>query len=281
MHPRGDTQRTPAVNVLVPTLGLLATALAMFVLWRRQLVTRNAGTVDVAWAASIGALALLYAATGDAWGPRRVLVGVLAALWSFRLAQHLYVRVAGEPEDGRYAAMRTSLGARFDRTMLWFFQAQALLAWLLALPFLFLATASDPTLDHWRTTDMVAVLLWVVSVVGESVSDRQLAAWRVNPANKGRTCRAGLWAYSRHPNYFFEWLHWCTYPLLALGFAHGAWLWLAPLALLILVTKVTGIPPTEARAVASRGDDYRDYQRTTNAFFPGPRRKRANGESPA
>jgi steroid 5-alpha reductase family enzyme len=261
------------VNVLVPTLGLLATALAMFVLWRRQLVTRNAGTVDVAWAASIGALALLYAATGDAWGPRRVLVGVLAALWSFRLAQHLYVRVAGEPEDGRYAAMRTSLGARFDRTMLWFFQAQALLAWLLALPFLFLATASDPTLDHWRTTDMVAVLLWVVSVVGESVSDRQLAAWRENPANKGRTCRAGLWAYSRHPNYFFEWLHWWTYVLLAWG---AAWWWatlLAPALMLFFLFKVTGIPATEAQAVLSRGEDYREYQRTTSVFVPWPPRR--------
>jgi steroid 5-alpha reductase family enzyme len=277
MHPGAHPQRTPVVDVLVPIAGLVVASLVMFVLWRRQLHTRNAGTVDVAWAALIGVLAVAYAAAGDAWAPRRVLVAVLAGIWSFRLAQHLFVRVAGEKEDGRYAAMRASLGERFDRTMLWFFQAQALLAWLLALPFLFLATASDPTLERWRSTDIVAVVLWIVSIAGESIADRQLAAWRSQPQNKGRTCRAGLWAYSRHPNYFFEWLHWCTYPVLAIGVAHGAWLWLAPLVLLVLVTKVTGIPPTEAQSLKSRGDDYRDYQRTTNAFFPGPRRRNQSG----
>jgi len=272
MHPRAATERSDIVNALVPILGLVGCCLVMFALWRRQLRTRNAGTVDVAWAGSIGALAVLYAATGDGWWPRTLLVGVLAGTWSFRLAQHLYVRVAGEKEDGRYARMRTSLGERFDRTMLWFFQAQALLAWLLALPFLFLVTRSEPELAAWRPLDAAAVLLWLVSIAGETVADRQLAAWRANPNNRGRTCRSGLWAYSRHPNYFFEWLHWCTYPVLAIGMSGGVWLWLAPLVLLVLVTKVTGIPPTEAQSLASRGDDYRDYQRTTNAFFPGPRK---------
>ena len=111
--------------------------------------------------------------------------------------------------------------------------------------------------------------------VGESVADRQLSAWRADPANRGRTCRAGLWGYSRHPNYFFEWIHWLAYPTLAVGLPYGWVAWFAPALMLYLVLKVTGIPPTEAQSLRSRGDDYRAYQRTVNAFFPGPRRRAA------
>ncbi|MCA8978691.1 MAG: DUF1295 domain-containing protein [Planctomycetes bacterium] len=239
----------------------------MFSAWRRQLRTRNAGVVDVLWTFSIGALGVGYAALADGWVGRRVLVGTIVALWSLRLGLHLTARVAGEPEDGRYAEIRASKGAAADRWLFWFFQAQAALAVLLSLVVWVPATAE---LEGFRATDFAAVLVFAVSVVGETIADRQLAAWRRDPANRGRTCRRGLWAWSRHPNYFFEWLHWFAYPLIAVGLPGGTFLWLAPALLLWLILAVTGIPPTEARAIASRGDDYRDYQRTTNAFFPGP-----------
>jgi len=102
------------------------------------------------------------------------------------------------------------------------------------------------------------------------MADRQLAAWREDPANAGRTCRAGLWAWSRHPNYFFEWLHWLAYPLLAVGLPLGWTVWFVPALMLLLVLKVTGIPPTERRSLERRGDDYRAYQRSTSAFIPMP-----------
>ena len=116
-------------------------------------------------------------------------------------------------------------------------------------------------------------MLVVVGVVGETVADRQLLAFKRDPANRGRTCRTGLWRTSRHPNYFFEWILWCGFGLL--GYA-APWGWTglaAPLLILCSIVFVTGIPPTEAQALASRGDDYRAYQRTTSAFVPWPPRR--------
>jgi steroid 5-alpha reductase family enzyme len=112
------------------------------------------------------------------------------------------------------------------------------------------------------------VALWLVAVVGESVADRELAAHRADPSRRGATCRSGLWRYSRHPNYFFEWLHWWTYVIIAAG---APWWWVAlagPAVMTFFLFKVTGIPATEAQALATRGDDYRDYQRTTSVFVP-------------
>ena len=91
--------------------------------------------------------------------------------------------------------------------------------------------------------------------------------------SRGRVCREGLWGWTRHPNYFFEWIHWWAYVLLGVGAPHG-WLTLGgPVVMFLFLTRVTGIPPTEARLVESRGEEYRRYQREVNAFFPGPPRR--------
>ncbi len=259
---------TPAL--WLPICGLAGTSVALAVGWLRQRGTRNAGIVDVLWAASLGVLALAYAAFGDGWAPRRALVAVLAGAWSARLTLHLARRVGSEREDGRYAELRRKLGGRFDRWMFVFFQAQAVLASALALVFLVPSFAEHAS---WRIWDALAVVLWVVALTGESLADRQLRAWRVDPANRGRTCRTGLWRFSRHPNFFFEWLNWIAYALLGIGLSFGWALWLAPALMLFLIVRVTGIPPTEEQALRSRGDDYRAYQRTTSAFFPWPPRR--------
>jgi steroid 5-alpha reductase family enzyme len=110
-------------------------------------------------------------------------------------------------------------------------------------------------------------------MLGESVADAQLNRFRANPANKGKTCRVGLWNFSRHPNYFCEWLVWVGYFVYALG-SPGGWMAVyAPALMYLFLTRVTGIKATEEHALRSRGEDYRQYQRTTNAFFPWfPRR---------
>jgi steroid 5-alpha reductase family enzyme len=256
---------TPYLSL--PLIGLAVLAAAMTAAWLVQRRTRNAGIVDVLWTLGLGAYGVFYAVVADGWGPRRWLVGALVALWAGRLAWHLARRVAGEAEDGRYRDLRETLGTGIDRWLFVFFQAQAILAALLSYAFLIPAQAAEP---GWRIWDGLAVVLWLVSIGGEGLADRQLAAWRRNPANRGRTCRSGLWAYSRHPNYFFEWIHWLVYPTFAIGLPGGWAIWLAPALMLYLILKVTGIPPTEAQSVRSRGDDYRDYQRCVNAFFPGP-----------
>jgi steroid 5-alpha reductase family enzyme len=247
--------------------GALLVGVVMTALWARQLATRNATAVDVAWTANLGLLALLYAWLGGGWGPRRIALATAVGAWSLRLAWHLYDdRVRGEDrEDGRYRELRAKWGASAPRNFLFFYWAQGALDLLLAVPFLLMAQNATA---EFSTLEFVAAALFVLSLAGESLADRQLAAFRAEPANRGRTCRVGLWRLSRHPNYFFEWLQWCAFALAASAAPWGGLAVGAPLLMLFLILKVTGIPPTEAQALRSRGDDYRRYQRTTSAFVP-------------
>ena len=265
-------------------VGAVAVSLLFVALWARQQVTRDATPVDVGWAGAIGLLSVVYwlgplifrgepsAEMGSSEAIRRGIVAALGAVWSFRLAAFLFwTRVRGHrEEDGRYQALRRGWGSRAGAFFFVFYQAQALLAWLFAGP-LFLAMQAR---GEWSLFDTVGVAIWLVSVFGESAADAQLAAFRADPGNRGKVCQVGLWRYSRHPNYFFEWLHWWTYVAMSVG---APWGWLtvgAPLLMLLFLFKVTGIPATEAQAVRSRGDAYRAYQRTTSVFVPWfPRRE--------
>jgi steroid 5-alpha reductase family enzyme len=247
-------------------LGWLIVALVMLVLWLIQRRTRNAGIVDVGWASGIGVLGVLFAVTADGWLNRRILVGVLVGAWSARLAIYLLLdRVAGRPEEGRYRTLRQKWAAAADRNLFVFFQAQALLDVLFALPILIVAHHRAP---QWTGWDMAGVLIWIVAVGNTVLADHQLARFRRRPENRGKTCRDGWWQYSRHPNYFFEWLHWWSYVALAVGAGYWWVTLLAPAVMLFFLFKVTGIPPTEAQALASRGEEYREYQRTTSVFIP-------------
>ena len=238
----------------------------MSFLWARQLRTRNATSVDAAWSAGMGILAVTYALLAPGAPARRILVGALALVWAGRLASHLIIdRVLGRPEDGRYRAMRDQWGARASLYFFVFFQGQAVVATLFSVPIL--AAMRGGPLDRWAAAGAV---VWFLAVTGEAMADRQLARFRADSRNRGKTCRVGLWRYSRHPNYFFEWTHWFTYVLIG----HGAWpTWIGPALMLVFLFRLTGIPFTERQAMKSRGDDYRAYQRETSVFFPWfPRR---------
>lgn len=243
---------------------LVAAAIAMGATWWLQWRTRNAGYVDVVWAALMASAALLYGALGHGAATPRLLVAMLGGIWGFRLSLHLLSRVLHEAEDGRYRFLRAHW--RDDqRKFFAFFMAQAVLTALFSVPFLVVANNPVPGLSGWS---FAGLGIWILSLVGESIADMQLSAFRKNPANRGRTCRAGLWAWSRHPNYFFEWLHWFAYMLLAVGSPWWAWSLLGPALMGASLLWVTGIPFTEAQALRSRGDDYRAYQREVSIFFP-------------
>ena len=254
-------------------LGLAIATVAMAILWWIHLRIGDAGIVDVGWTFLLGVLAVVYAAVlGDGLPARRWLVASVAGLWSLRLGVYLLKdRVLGADEDGRYRALRERWGDAFGRRMFFFFEAQAALAVLLSVEFLLVMRHPAPALRAW---DYLGAAVLLVSIVGESIADRQLARWRKDPANRGRTCRTGLWRYSRHPNYFFEWVHWLAYVVMAVGAPWWWATWFAPALMYVFVRFVTGIPPTETQALKSRGDDYRAYQREVNAFFPGPVRAR-------
>jgi steroid 5-alpha reductase family enzyme len=245
--------------------GLLA-SLGMSGLWLFYRRKGNAGIVDAGWAFEVATLAVLFSWLGKGWAMRRAAVAIVMAVWGIRLAAYLLRdRVIGRPEDERYANLRRSWGARQSVRFFWFFQAQAVAALFFALP---AAIASTNPESRWLPVEIVALGLWLAAFAGETAADRQLERFRANRSNRGRTCRDGLWRYSRHPNYFFEWMMWVAYALFALGSRWGVLALACPAAMLYLLFKVTGIPATEAQAVRTRDGDYRDYQNTTSAFVP-------------
>jgi steroid 5-alpha reductase family enzyme len=227
----------------------------------------NYGIVDVVWSYAFGLVALLYAALGSGWAPRRWLVATLVTAWSLRLGTYLYKRVMGHhpEEDGRYREMRTRWARNFAWEMFKFYQFQAISVVILATPFL-LALGRPET--GFTLLDWAALALFVTSLAGESLADGQLARFKKNPANQGRVCDVGLWSVSRHPNYFFVFLTWFSFAVFALPASWG-WLGLvAPAAILYLLLFVTGIPMTEEQAVRTKGEAYRAYQRRVSAFVP-------------
>jgi steroid 5-alpha reductase family enzyme len=259
--------------LILVLIGWAVMALVMTALWFIQKRTKNAGIVDVAWTLGVGTLGILFAFGTEGYEPRRWIIGVLAGLWSLRLAIHLLQRIGREPEDGRYKELREAWGEKTQFYMFLFFQVQAFWSMLFALPML--VAAHNPS-RPLGILDIAGVLIWIVAVAGEGLADRQLARFKQNPSNRGKVCRQGLWQYSRHPNYFFEWVHWWAYVLLGITGPSG-WLTLfGPAVMLFFLFKVTGIPPTEARALKSRGEAYKRYQETTSAFFPWPPRDSKN-----
>lgn len=241
----------------------MAFVMLLFYLVQRR--TRNAGVVDFVWAAGVGVLAVFYAAGASGTPERRLLLAFLAGGWSLRLAAYLLVnRVLGRPEDGRYEMLRHNWGDKAQVFFFAFFQIQALWAVLFSIPFL-PAAYSEAALG---LLDFLALLVWLVAVGGETLADRQLARFRADPASRGKTCRVGFWRYSRHPNYFFEWIHWFTYVFLSIGSPFWWVSLMGPVVMLLFLYKVTGIPYTEKRALESRGEDYRRYQQMTSPFIP-------------
>lgn len=183
-----------------------------------------------------------------------------------RLGTHVLARTVGHEEDGRYKELRRRWAPNAQRAFFLFFQAQAAFVAVFSIPFVLVAQdrgAPSPLL--WA-----GAVVAFASVLGETTADAQLAVWKARPANKGKTARNGLWGWSRHPNYFFEWLHWVGWATIALGSPNG-WIAIAvPAFLLLLLFKVTGIPETEAQSLRTRGDDYRRYQQEVSVFVPLP-----------
>jgi steroid 5-alpha reductase family enzyme len=248
-------------------LGGVAVVVLMALLWLIEWARSDATHVDVAWTFAIGGLALFYALTTPGNADRSWLIAAMALIWSARLGGYLLLtRVLGRrEEDGRYQNLRASWGSRAHAYFFVFFQAQALLAWIFSLPILAAMRNPSPSPRAW---EFLALAIWAISIAGETTADRQLARFRARPDTRGKTCRDGLWRYSRHPNYFFEWLGWWAYVAASAG---SSWIVVAlvgPLLLGVLLFRVTGIPATEAQALRTRGDDYRHYQASTSAFIP-------------
>lgn len=266
-------------TVFQPLLALAGLALLFAGAFRVCRRLDNYGFVDVVWSYAFGLLAGFYTMVGRGWPPRRTILAVLVGIWSLRLGSHLLLRLAKHhpAEDPRYGAMRLRWEGQLERRMAVFFQQQAASVVVMGLPFLLVAANPHP---DFAAVEWAAFALWVLGVLGEATADAQLAAFKRDPGSRGKVCSHGLWRYSRHPNYFFEWLIWVSYGLFALAAPWG-WLGLvAPASILYLLLRVTGIPLTEQQSLRSKGAAYAEYQRTTSAFFPWPPKKTTPRPSP-
>jgi steroid 5-alpha reductase family enzyme len=272
------------MTVLYFYLGaLVAIAVSLSVLmgiaWVVRERTGNSGWVDTIWTFAVGltgAGSALWPVAGEMPNPRQWLVAALVAIWSLRLGIHIAIRTAAITDDPRYAAFAKEWGVRSARRMFMFLQNQG----FGSIPLVFaIFVAARVPLSTLRLQDYVGAAILFAGIAGEALADAQLKHFREQPVNKGRVCDAGLWRWSRHPNYFFEWFGWLAYPVIALPVNHPLqypWGWatlLAPAFMYWILVYVTGIPPLEAQMLRSRGDRYREYQSRTSVFFPMPPQK--------
>jgi steroid 5-alpha reductase family enzyme len=253
--------------MLLLLLGTLLVAAVMFGLWLLGVKNHNFSYVDIGWSVNFALLGALYAwlAPGDL--DRRLIIATMFAAHGLRLGWHLAKRIIGEPEEGRYRQLRKEWGrsGNLNLKFLGFFEFQAALNAFLTLPLLVVSYNRMPSI---HPLEIAGLALFVTGIVGESIADAQLAAFKRNPANRGAVCDTGLWRYSRHPNYFFEWLIWIAYAVFALASPHG-WIALAmPVLMLHFLINVTGLRATEEQALRTRGERYRRYQARTSGFIP-------------
>jgi steroid 5-alpha reductase family enzyme len=239
----------------------------MLIVWRIALRINNLGIVDIAWSIAFLPIVVFFALMAHGDPVRRWLIAGMAGIWSLRLATHVGLRVlkAHPREDVRYGKFRGEWGPKLKPLSFAFFQIQALSIGALSTIFLVPCqnTRSEITPLEW-----VGVAIWMVALGGESLADSQLKHFKADHANAGQICQSGLWNYSRHPNYFFEWLVWVGFFLFAWDSPSGCFTVLCPGLMLFFLLRVTGIPITEEFSVKSKGDAYREYQQTTSAFVP-------------
>jgi steroid 5-alpha reductase family enzyme len=238
----------------------------MLLLWLIHLRTSNAAIVDAGWGAGLATLGILYSVLGGGYWLRCLILGSMAGIWGFRLAIYLLAtRIIGHPEEGRYQELRRQWKTNIPFKFLLFYEFQAVLCVVMAVPFL---VASRNPQAGISPLEWTAAALWILAICCEAAADAQLSKFKSDASNKGHTCQAGLWRYSRHPNYFFEWLIWVAFALFAFASPGGYWGLISPAVILYFLLRVTGIPATEAQAIRSRGEEYRRYQQTTSAFVP-------------
>lgn len=254
----------PQFSKMAGAASFLAFCIMLF-FWLLQLKTRNAGTVDLGWVLGLMSAAGISFFCGQGSVERKSLLFLMVLIWSSRLAFMLLKRVlGGRPEDPRYQDIRAGWGKNADLNFFFFFEFQALLVVILALPF-FISSQNGSPLSFF---EIAGFLIWLTGFLGEAAADGQLLEFKGRAENKCKPCDAGLWKYSRHPNYFFEWVIWVGYFVYACG-SPGGWVSIVcPLLMAHFLVNVSGIPPAEAQALKTKGDLYRSYQKRTSAFIP-------------
>ncbi|HWX40313.1 MAG TPA: DUF1295 domain-containing protein [Blastocatellia bacterium] len=260
------------LTVLTDTLALTFTM--MFLLWLLSLVKKDASIVDIFWGIGFTAIALACFLITQGYQGRKLLVLALTGIWGLRLALHIFTRNRGKGEDFRYRRMRKHYGNRFALVSLFtVFAFQGLLMWVISLPLQVAEISPLPARLTWL--DYLGAAIWAIGFLFEAVGDWQLAQFKSDPANQGRVMDSGLWAYTRHPNYFGDALLWWGLFFIAVATPADVWTVFSPLIMTTLLMKVSGVALLEKTLVKTK-PEYQDYVRRTSAFFPvflGSRRR--------
>ena len=247
----------------------LATVTAMMTVgWIVSVLRRNVTIVDSLWGLGFVLVAAVTFWTGGGYGGRSLLILVLTAMWGLRLAVHLTWRNWGQPEDHRYGGWREKSGQRFWIISLFkVFWLQAAFLWAISLVLQKAQLSVEPS--RFTLLDLIGTLIWATGFIFESIGDWQLARFKADPGNRGRVMDRGLWAWSRHPNYFGEFLIWWGFFVVALATPGGWWTVVSPVIISMVLLKMTGVPLTET-ALKTRRPAYAGYIQRTSTFFPRP-----------
>jgi len=249
----------------VYTITPMVVSVALFLLWLLSLKLKDASIVDIFWGLGFAIIAVTGYLVTNGFAGRKQLMTVLVIIWGVRLAWHIGSRNLGKGEDFRYQAMRKKHGERFPIVSLYtVFLLQGVLMLVISLP---LQAAQIPVQpDRLTVLDFVGLVVWLSGFLFEAVGDWQLRQFKSDPANKGKLMDRGLWAFTRHPNYFGDALLWWGFYLIAC--AAGAW-WtiFSPALMTFLLLKVSGVAMLE-RSLTKTKPEYEAYARRTNAFLP-------------
>lgn len=251
----------------------LISFIIMLFLWVAYRTQRSAGIVDIGWCLCFVLTAWACFLIGDGAFLKRLVMTAMVTIWGGRLGWHLYRRYLKSSEDPRYAKMRTAWGGDpSDKLFLMMFLFQAILVVLISTPIITVAAFAN---SEWSYLEPAAMIVWFIGVAGESFADRQLSDFKADPANQGKVCDCGLWKYSRHPNYFFEFIIWIGFFLFAYSSTGGFIAVISPIIIYGLLVKGSGIPLAEEQSLQTHGDAYKEYQLRTSPFFPwfsGPKK---------
>jgi len=252
--------------LVVLSLSLLVALAYMTLLWLLSLARKDASIVDVFWGLGFVLLGAVYFALTDGFIGRKILITCLVGVWGLRLSLHILWRNWGRGEDYRYRRWREQAGERFWWTsLIQVFLLQGLVLWLVSAPILGAQFYDSP--DELTIVDLLGAVVWSIGFVFEAVGDWQLARFKGDPANRGKVMRSGLWAYTRHPNYFGDATVWWGCFVIAAATTRGYWTVFGPLLMTGLLLRVSGVSLLERRQVETK-PEYRDYIETTSAFVP-------------
>lgn len=228
---------------------------------------KNGAIADISWSVGFTLLIAFYYFSGSGWIVRKSVIAFMIAMWSLRLAYHLAKRTIQHlgKEDSRYKHLRSQTGLPDWLYFLWIFFCQAILQAAVSYPFV---VSCFDSYESFRILELFASFLFFVGFLGEHLADKQLSEYKADMRNDGGICKVGLWRYSRHPNYFFEWLIWCSFFLFACSSPFGFWSIFSPAVMLLMLLVFSGVKISEDVSIKSKGEAYKQYQKETSAFFP-------------